>query len=130
VPQWITDTIIGLAYMAIPLGLVLSARARSFRLAKRVLYLSAAFIVLCGGGHFRHAWLEFHGRCATFDPFMDWWNLGTAAASVLFVVVVLTQLGLYVTVLELPAGVKLLKELVDRKAKAGHSGGRHSEDGP
>ncbi len=123
-PEWITDAIIAASYFAIPVGLAWTARARAFRLSKRILYLAAAFIVLCGAGHGRHAWLEWHGRCASFDLATSWMNLATASASILFVAAVIPHIGLFIAAVELPGSVRQMREFFAWKAA------RDAGDGP
>jgi hypothetical protein len=98
------------------------------RLPKIFLGCFGAFIFLCGCGHLWHAWLEFHGRCASFDYFMSWLNLGTAIASVGTACMILPRQELYISVTELPAKIVRLESIATQKeAERDAAANRHKD---
>lgn len=100
--QWISDTIIGISYLAIPVGLLITGNVHDHKPITKILVLFATFILFCGGGHFIDAWYEWRGMCSVFGKLRGLWNIGTAIASVTTASVVLLNLRSYVSAAKRP----------------------------
>lgn len=96
------NLVIGAAYYAMPVALLMSAKARSSVADLgwrdpmiKVLVLFGAFILSCGTGHFVDAWYDYAGECAALTTMKQVCNASTALWSVLTCVVIAPNLRSY-----------------------------------
>lgn len=118
-PRAISDQLIAVAYLAIPLALLASAVARrhimhrSFRdPANLLLLLFAAFILSCGIGHQIDAYFISNSQCAAFTSLKTWWNWVTASLSVLTALVLVPMLPTYVILLYKPIDIEAMRRRI------------------
>ena len=115
--RWISDALIGIAYYGLPVGILLSAKARA-RVASRVLrdpqsqvlLLFSAFILSCGSGHFIDAFYTFHGECAATTGIKQFCNTSTAVLSLLTLAVLAPHWRAYAMAMTRPLDLLNLEQ--------------------
>lgn len=110
-----TDLVIAASYYAIPVALLFAIPKNRSIWARRILWLFAGFIVFCGSGHLIDAWFTWRNQCSARSPLKEFWNVGTAALSVLTAIVIIPNLPIYLMALRSPLTIQYLMEQLEQE---------------
>ncbi|MGI8991344.1 MAG: hybrid sensor histidine kinase/response regulator [Bryobacteraceae bacterium] len=88
-----SDAMVALSYYSIPAALFVFARYKKAQIPVRpLLLLFGLFILLCGGGHA----IDIISIWKPIYWFKGWWNLGTAATSVITAIVLIPKVAEFI----------------------------------
>ncbi len=118
--RWVSDEIIAVTYLVIPIELAASAVYRNVTMRRRwtdpatlLLLLFAAFIFACGVGHQLDSWFISEEECSAWTPLKTNWNWVTAALSALTLAFLIPGCPRYVAWLYRPVDAAHLYDTIE-----------------